>query len=190
MISPDSLPSLHRRALDATGRIVSGIRPDQWEGRTPCGEWDVRELTNHVVSENLWAAELVSGKSIADMGDALEGDVLGSDPAAEYRRSAEVAGAAFEVPGALDAPCAVSYGPIPGADYLGHRLVDVVVHGWDLATATGQETTLDPELVDTCRTILEPQMDLIRDSGMFGVPIESPPGADAQTRLLNSLGRA
>ena len=189
MTSPDSLPALHRRSLEETGRIVAAIRPDQWTAPTPCEGWDVRDLANHVVSGNFWAAELAAGRTIADVGTALDGDILGSDPAAEYRRSAEVAAAAFEAPGALDAPCAVSYGPVPGSVYAGHRTVDVFVHGWDLAVATGQDTTLDPELVEACRSIVEPQIDILHGSGMFGVPIGTPADADAQTRLLNSLGR-
>ena len=52
----------------------------------------------------------------------------------------------FAAPGALDAPCAVSYGPVPGSVYAGHRFLDVLIHGWDLAKATGQNTNLAPEL--------------------------------------------
>ena len=74
----------------------------------------------------------------------LDGDLLGDDPAAAYAASAAAAAAVFRRPGALDAPCAVSYGPVPGSVYAGHRFLDVLVHGWDLAVATGQDYALDP----------------------------------------------
>jgi uncharacterized protein (TIGR03086 family) len=185
----ESLTSAHRRALDSTGRVVAGIRPDQWTAATPCEGWDVRALANHVVAGNLWAAELASGKKVDDVGTALDGDVLGDDPAGAYERSAAAAAAAFEAPGALEAPCAVSYGPVPGSVYAGHRIVDVAVHGWDLAVATGQDSALDPELVSACEEIVGPQLEALQASGMFGESQETPAGADGQTRLLVSLGR-
>jgi uncharacterized protein (TIGR03086 family) len=76
--------------------------------------------------------------------------VLGGDPLSAYDASAQVAAAAFEAPAALDAPCAVSYGPVPGSVYAGHRFIDVLIHAWDLAVATGQDTTLDIDLVEAC----------------------------------------
>src|SRR3954471_95738 len=127
---------LHRQALDATGRTVAGIRSDQLSALTPDAEWDVRALLNHVVAGNLWAAELAGGKTIEDVGDRLDGGGLGDDPVGAYDASAKVAADAFEAAGALDAPCAVSYGPVPGSVYAGHRLLDGLVHGWGLAPAT------------------------------------------------------
>src|SRR5476651_2023662 len=148
-----NLPQIHEQALRATGTVVDGVADRQLELATPCDGWSVHELLNHIVSGNYWAAALAAGKSIDDVGDRLDGDTLGDDPAAAYRASAELAAAAFNAPGAMDAPCAVSYGPVPGSVYCGHRVLDVVIHGWDLAKATGQDTTLDPELVDAVAAI-------------------------------------
>ena len=184
------IAQLHGRALEATGRTVAGIRTDQLTAPTPASDWDVRALLNHVVAGNFWADELARGKTIADVGDRLDGDVVGDDPASAYDASAKAAAAAFEEPGAMDAPCAVSYGPVPGSVYAGHRFLDVLVHGWDLATATGQDTTLDPELVQGCLAVVEPQLPMLQASGAFGAEVEVPDDVDAQTRLLAMLGRA
>ena len=138
---------LHAQALEQTGRIVAGIKPGQWQADTPCDGWDVHALLNHVVAGNLWAAELGAGATIEDVADRLDGDMLGADPAASYVTSAAAAAATFRRPGAMDAPCAVSYGPVPGSVYAGHRFLDVFVHGWDLAVATGQDPELDPGLM-------------------------------------------
>ncbi len=83
----------------------------------------------------------------------------------------------------------MSYGPVPGEIYAGHRFIDVLIHGWDLAVATGQDTTLDPELVETCWEIVRPQLDLLQGSGAFGTNVDVPDDADSQTRLLAVLGR-
>jgi uncharacterized protein (TIGR03086 family) len=183
------MAGLHRSALAATRPIVAGVAHHQWTGPTPADEWDVRTLVNHIVSGNLWAAELAAGRTIADVGDRLDGDVLGADPIAAYDISAAAAAAAFEAPGALEAPCAVSYGPVPGSVYAGHRFIDVLVHGWDLAKATGQDTTIDAGLVEACLAVVEPQADMMRAGGAFGPRVDTPADADPQTRLLALLGR-
>src|SRR3954462_14301699 len=101
----------HRRALGSTGSLVARVRPEDWHLPTPDDDWDVRALVGHVVSGNLWAAELAAGATIEGGGARLDGDVLGADPRAAYDASGASAAAAFEAPGALDALCAVSYGP-------------------------------------------------------------------------------
>ncbi len=180
----------HRAALDATREVVAAIRDSDWSRPTPCADWDVRALLNHVVAGNWWASRLASGATIDEVGSEYDGDVLRPSPLGEYHESAVAAARAFEAPGALDAPCAVSYGPVPGSVYAGHRLLDVAVHGWDLAVATGQPSPLTPELVDACARVIEPQLDQLRASGMFGTEQPVPAGADASTRLLRTLGRS
>jgi uncharacterized protein (TIGR03086 family) len=189
----DTMISVHRRALDATGTVIVAIGPSQWTAPTPCDGWDVKTLVNHLVGGNLWAAELAAGRTIEAVGTALDGDLLGDDPAGAYERSAGSVTRAFEAPGALAAPCAVSYGPVPGSVYLGHRIIDVLIHGWDLAVATGQDRGLDPQLVAACTEIVEPQLDALRASGAFGKAgpqSAGPPGSpDGQAALLAMLGR-
>ncbi len=188
MSEPD-LSELHSRALDATREIVAGIEAGQWSAPTPCSEWDVRGLVNHVVTGNLWAKELAAGRSIDEVGDRLDGDVLGDDPVAAYDASAAAAEGAFGAAGAMDALCAVSYGPVTGAVYCGHRFIDVLIHGWDLATATGQPTTLDHELVDARLDVVRPQAELLAASGAFDTDVTAADGAGAQVQLLALLGR-
>jgi uncharacterized protein (TIGR03086 family) len=185
----DDIAGLYARALQDTGAIVAGIARDRWQASTPCAGWDVRALVNHLVSGNMWAAELAAGATIDDVGDRLDGDLLGSDPAASYAESAKSAAAAFRRPGALDTPCAVSYGPVPGSVYAGHRFIDVFIHGWDLAAATGQDTSLDEGLLEACQKILEPQLEAFRSAGAFGGEVDVPPGSSAQTTFLARLGR-
>jgi uncharacterized protein (TIGR03086 family) len=89
----------------------------------------------------------------------------------------------------MDAPCAVSYGPVPGSVYAGHRFIDVFIHGWDLAAATGQDTTLDADCMAACQMVLEPQLEQFRAAGALGPPFDVPAGANAQTKFLAQLGR-
>jgi uncharacterized protein (TIGR03086 family) len=136
------------------------------------------------VAGNLWAAELAAGGTIEAVGSRLDGDLLGDDPAAAYAASASAAAAVFRRPGALDAPCAVSYGPVPGSVYAGHRFLDVLVHGWDLAVATGQDYALDPDLMQACTKIIEPQLDGFRSAGALAPEVAVP--ADMPARRPGS----
>ena len=189
-LSMTSVADWHTLALGATGRVVEAVPADRWQAATPCAGWDVRALVNHLVSGNLWAASIGAGATIEGVGDRLDGDLLGTDPAGAYAESASAASAVFHRPGALHAPCGVSYGPVSGSVYAGHRFIDVLIHGWDLATATGQDTTLDHQLVEACRKIAEPQIESLRASGAFANGARVPAEASAQTRLLALLGRS
>jgi uncharacterized protein (TIGR03086 family) len=184
-----NLPELHDEALASTRRYVAGIRDDQWGMASPCEDWTVRELVNHIVSGNFWAAELARGRTIEEVGDRLDGDVLGDSPLDAYDESSGAASAAFHMPGAMEAQCAVSYGPVSGEVYAGHRFIDVLIHGWDVAKGTGQDTRLAAELVEACWAVVEPQKEMLVGSGMLGSDHEAPAGADRQTALLGLLGR-
>ena len=91
MSGPD-IATLHRRALEVTGVVVGGLDPTRVESSTPCEEWTVRELLNHIISGNWWAARLASGASIADVGTELDGDQIGDDPRSSYDASADAGG--------------------------------------------------------------------------------------------------
>ena len=145
------LAELFGRGVDAfTGR-VGQIGPDQWTAPTPCTDWDVRTLVNHVVGEQLWMPPMFEGATIAQVGDALDGDVLGTDPVATAQRAADGAKATVAPSDALDRTVHLSFGDTPAEEYLYQLLADHVVHGWDLAVAIGADRTADPEAVHAIR---------------------------------------
>ena len=180
---------LYVKAMGATRAYLDAVRPQQWAGPTPCSEWNVKQIANHIIGENLWAAELFAGKTIEQVGTRLDGDLAGSDPAAAYRRSVDVATAAVSAPGAMQATCHLSFGDYSGADYAAQLFMDTLIHGWDIAKATGQDTRLDAELVAACRPIAETLTSPFRSAGGVGDNLPVSPGADPQTRLLALVGR-
>ena len=102
------------QAAAAASAVANGIKADQLTNPTPCTEWDVRALVQHLVSENAWIPPLLAGKTIAEVGDRLDGDLLGGDPKAAWRRSVEQALAAIGEEGALDRTVHISRGDVPG----------------------------------------------------------------------------
>lgn len=180
---------LYVKAMAATRRYVDAVRAEQWHAPTPCSAWDVTQVTSHLVGENLWAGELYRGRTIEQVGSALEGDLAGDDPAAAYRVSVTTATQAVTAPGAMDTTCHLSFGDTPGAEYAEQLLLDTVIHGWDVATATGQDTRLDPDLVAACLPIAEQLTSRFRSAGVFGEDLPVAADADPQTRLLAMLGR-
>ncbi len=188
-MSDTNLPDVHARALEVARATVAGIGPDQWALPSTCADWDVRALTNHLVGGNLWVPPLVEGQTIEQVGSRFDGDLLGADPLRAYDVSATPAAEAFQAPGAMDRMVAVSYGPVPGSVYCGHRFLDVLIHGWDLAESTGQDTNLPADLVEACWDVVAPQREILEGSGMFGTEISVPADADRQSQLLAVLGR-
>lgn len=177
-----------RRASDAYVRRARAVAPAQWSAATPCSEWDVRTLVNHVAGEYLWVPELIAGKTISDVGSRLDGDLLGNDPPAALESAARDAQAAAETPDSLTRIVHLSFGDVPGADYLRQMAIDSVIHAWDLARAIGADETLDPELVDFAFEELRQHAEDWRSGGAFGPPKE-PADDSTQARLLAMTGR-
>jgi uncharacterized protein (TIGR03086 family) len=180
---------LHRLATDSFGARVAAVRDDQWRRSTPCAGWDVRTLVNHLVYENLWTPPMLDGRTIAEVGDRFEGDLLGDDPKAAWEDSARQALAAVAAPGALDRTTHLSFGDTPAREYVLQLFADLLIHGWDLARAIGVDERLDPELVDACASWFADREHGYRAAGAVGPRPDVPDGADPQTRLLAMFGR-
>ncbi|MER5733732.1 TIGR03086 family metal-binding protein [Streptomyces sp. NPDC002138] len=188
---PDTLLDQHAKALRLFGTYVRAIADGQWDAPTPCTEWTVRELVNHVTGEQLWIPPLLTeGRTVEDIGDAFSGDVLGEDPNASWDRAAAAAHAAFAAPGALERTVLLSYGPASGSAYCSELTADCVVHAWDLARGIGADERLPDGLVEFSIKEVMPYADGLAASGAYAAALDVPPGADAQTRLLALVGRA
>jgi uncharacterized protein (TIGR03086 family) len=181
--------ALFERATSAFGRHVHSIGPERWHDPTPCSEWDVRMLVNHVAVEQLWVPPLVEGLGVADVGDRLDGDQLGEDPRAAWDGAVAAAVAAFASEGGLEGTVSLSYGERPTSEYCWEVTVDTLVHTWDLARAIGAHERLDDELVELAYEQVLPLADQLQESGMYAPPVPVPPDAPTQTRLLGLFGR-
>jgi uncharacterized protein (TIGR03086 family) len=177
-----------RRASDGFLRREGQITADQWSASTPCTEWDVRALVNHIAGEYLWVKEMLDGRTVAEVGDRLDGDLLGDDPLQALTNAQQGALAALDEPDALGKTVHLSFGDVPAAEYARQMTVDSVIHSWDLARATRGDETLDPELVDLCFAELQATANDWRSAGVFG-PETAPSDGSTQAKLLALSGR-
>ena len=120
------------RACEAVGDLISGVGSDQWNAPTPCSDWNVRDVVNHVVEGNRVFVALVDGGPMPER----VADHLDDDPAGAYHASAAVLRDAFGRPGVLERSYPGPFGKGTGAEILQIRLADLLTHGWDLAQAT------------------------------------------------------
>jgi uncharacterized protein (TIGR03086 family) len=184
------MPELYRASAERFGELVRSIGPDQWSDPTPCSEWDVRALVSHVHGETLWVPELFGGKTIAEVGRRLDGDLLGEDPMAAW---ADASGAGIEAiadPGAMARIVHLSFGDVPGEEYASQLFGDFAIHGWDLAKGIGADDTLDPAWVEMLYDIFKPMESALKSYGSYGDTVTPPPDADLQTKLLAVVGRS
>ncbi len=169
-------------------RRVAEIRDDQWADPTPCTDWNVRDLVNHLVAEDLWAPHLLAGATLADVRDRFDGDVLGSDPHQAWfsARDGALAAATHE---ALAGTVHTSMGAIPADAYLMQLFSDHLVHAWDLGRAIGGDEQMPVDLVERCYETAKPYEQSMNESGLFGGIIAPRPGASPPDELLALFGR-
>ena len=129
------------------------ITADDWSRATPCTEWDVHDLVNHVIGGNVRHAMLLRGASAAEVDAKRSEDHLGGDPVAAFASTAQLLLTEFRTAGALSRQVKHPIGDRSGEELLGMRIFDVTVHAWDLACAIEADRMLEPMLVQ--RTLLE-----------------------------------
>lgn len=177
------------RATAATRRMIEGIRPDQWENATPCSEWDLRALVNHVTGEGLWIEQFFTGKTMAEVGDSLNGDILGDDPIAAYAAAIETA-LPHITDAALEWTYGFSFGELSGLGYLTQMFGDQLVHTWDIAKGSNQPAALDDELVKIARPIFEELVAFVGQGSVYGVSKAMEAESSPLASLLGLLGRS
>ena len=157
---------------------LEAVTDDQWSNPTPCTDWDVRQLVDHVITIQ---------RQIPDSLDVPVAD--SGDPRSMWKAVRDAALAALRQPGVMERTITGIRGEMPVEMALIPRLSDLHVHTWDLARATGGDERLSPATAALVLERLKPNDEVLRQSGSFGPKVEPPPGADAQVELLCFLGR-
>ncbi len=179
--------TIYHRTVEIFADRVIAVEEDQWGDPTPCPEWTVRDLVNHVTCENLWTVPLMEGATTEEIGDRFEGDVLGEDPigSALAAGRAAIASVAEQLP--RGSTVHLSFGETPKEEYVMQLAADNLVHGWDLAVATGGDARMEPRLVHAIADWFDDREEMYRDAGIISA--RRPLTGDAQHDLLARFGR-
>jgi uncharacterized protein (TIGR03086 family) len=180
---------LHARAAAGFDATVRQIRDNQWALPTPCAEWNVHALVNHVVGQARWTAPLLDGQTIAQVGDRLDGDLLGPDPRASWTAAYDEAVDAADRAQSEERFVHLSFGDTPAEEYLRQLAADYLIHSWDLAVAVGAPDRLDPDLVEAVAGWFDARAASYRDAAAVAEPVAFAAGDDPQQRLLAEFGR-
>ena len=179
------------QVLDRTGEVVDNLDDSQLSNPTPCAEWTVRDVINHITGGATMFATCVEQGSVPDdlLPKIMGGDNLGTDWKGSYHAASDRARAAFNAPGALDKMVKLPFGEMPANVALNIAIMDVITHACDIAKATGQ--TIDDEQLLT--TALEVGHNLITDDfrrpGVFDAEQPAPANASTADKLLAFAGR-
>jgi uncharacterized protein (TIGR03086 family) len=179
-------------SVTSTAEIVKGVPADQLDAPTPCTQWDVRGLLNHVIG-TLWLAEALFAdqqpRHMMAPGALPADDLAGGDPAAAYAEAAAAALAAAGAGDALTRMHPTPLGDMPGPALSGFTTLDMLVHGWDLATATGQPADLDGRLAAHVLAFAEQALTPETRAPRIGPALAVAADAPVTHRLVAFLGR-
>ena len=188
-LDPAVISDCYVKSLASSINFVSNVPDSAWGNDTPCSDWNVKDVVNHIVYENVWMVALFNGRTIEEVGDEFEGDLVGDDPGGAYKRTADEVRAILAQPDAMSRTCQISSGPVTGAEYSKQLFLDTLIHGWDIAVGSSQDAKLDEYLVQMCTPLAQAIADDERYRGAFAEPTVGSESSNAQTKLLALLGR-
>jgi uncharacterized protein (TIGR03086 family) len=168
---------LYERASAWTVGMVKGATSNL-DAATFCDEWDVRTLMNHMLETQRYFVGAAQGKDVSPPAQAPP-ELLGDDPVADFSRARSEVIETFQGPGIIE-----KTGPS-----LGIAFADQLLHGWDLAKATGQDTTMPPGLPQAAYATIHGQFTEEQRKGVFKPELDIGSDASAQDRLLAYTGR-
>ena len=176
------------KAIDQASPCVRRLEAGDLDKPTPCTEWNVKALLNHMVYELRWVPDILRGKTVQEVGSAYDGDLLGSDPLNAWHHAADGALVAAKQ---ADPEMLVhlSYGDVLAKEYIAEVGRDMLIHGWDVGQALRCTMVFDKAIAQAIYDEMNPKREEFVRSSMFADPIEVTDDADIQTKLLALYGR-
>lgn len=174
----------YRTLADAFEAKVVAVRPEEWSNPTPCSEWTVRELVGHVVD--------VHGMMLKPLPTARrEAPSVDDDPVAAFRSARADLQRVLDDPATADTEYDGMFGRTKVSATVDQFMgFDLVVHGWDLARATGQDETIDDAEIERIAAFVERLgTTTMQENGVTGPEVPVPDDAPARDRVLGQLGR-
>jgi uncharacterized protein (TIGR03086 family) len=182
------LKTLFKQCLATASAVIKQVKPEQYRDPTPCTEWDVQTLINHMLYELSWAADILDGKTIAEVGTKYNGDLIASDLFKNWTTAANL-GLKSLTKVNLDQTVHLSFGDLTAAFYIQQQANDQLIHAWDLGQAIHVPVKFDPIVAKFLYEVALPHKRELAATGLFSPAIKVPESATFQTKLLALFGR-
>jgi uncharacterized protein (TIGR03086 family) len=184
-----NLSSEMAAAAAEAAKVVNGVPEGTLDAPTPCPDWDLRTLLNHTILWTSYSAERrAHGESVAE-------DLMTKDFTAEpgfredYAQQIGEAVKAWSDPNAWAGELGVMGDATPAADVGAMLIMEMALHGWDVARASGQDYACDDAVAQAVLTTVEQQAELFRKYQGFADAVAAPDGATTLVRALCLSGR-
>lgn len=180
--------NLYERGTGWASSRISRVDPELLAVATPCSEWNLRDLLNHVIAGAHLFALMAKGEyTRPPSGELL--DFIGDDPGRSYAAARQEALAAFSAPGVLTSTLSAPFGEVAGRELLAIGFCDHVIHGWDIAESTGQDSAIPADLADAAWSLAEGRLEQFRPTGRFAQRLNVADDATSQQKLIGYSGR-
>ncbi len=180
---------IFNRTVAEIEEVVGRVTPAQYADPTPCSDWNVQKVLGHVIEIPQAFAAIANGQIPPEPGST----VVGTEPAADFLTAADAARTAFARPGMLEQRYEFPWGHEPGWRIVRHVANELLIHGWDLAHATGQPAAFSPDLAELSLASWREWFGEYPRSQMndnFADEQPAPPDASPADRLVAYLGRS
>jgi len=180
--------ALFTEALAQATTVIKQVRDDQFGSATPDTDWSVRDLAHHMLYELSWVPEILEGRLPEEVGPRYEGSLFedATQLGILWDRAAVRAENELETY-RPDRVVHLSYGDSTAEAYLQEAATDQLIHAWDLGESIGLSVSFERPVAEEVYDRLR-GMDL-QSSGLFAPPLDVPPNADLQTKILALTGR-
>lgn len=180
----------YRAGLDFFTRVVRAVPGDRWDSPSPCAGWAAKDVLGHVGEATEMGARILRGGDMAFRRHEPPSSSIVGDPVAWWTGLADNAADALDTVRDLDAIVDSPMGARPIREGLSFPAVDLFIHGWDLASATGQAVTIPDEAIAFTLGLFEKVPDEVaRTATVFSPAREAPSGATPTEALIAFTGR-
>lgn len=176
------------KAFTETATVVRGVKPDHLEAPTPCGDWDVRDLINHLLQ--VGCALSLAGRQQPVPTHLWDRDlVMDGEWTSRFDDEARVATTAWAQPDSWRATVTMGDVSMPAPMAATMFISDLAIHGWDLAQGTGQSYRCDDDVAQVTLQAIQDMGEQGRQMGIFAAPLATYDGAPPFSRALALSGR-
>jgi uncharacterized protein (TIGR03086 family) len=180
--------TLFEQCIKQADQIMKQVKVSRFSLPTPDTEWDIHDLLNHIFYELSWVSQVLSGKTITEVGTKYDDDLVDSHFQETWATALSAARKAVEAV-SLDKMVHCSFGEVTAGFYIEQESNDQFIHAWDLGTAIHNPPHFNEEVATQLYETVLPHKDSLASTGLFAPVVSVPESADIQTKLLAIFGR-